>query len=343
MRILENRDRHLDFCKAVLVVMMVIIHAVQNFWVNHYNMHLTYFVTIGFVFLTNFIASVLIERKIEDKNYIKDSRLIARSVKLFCLFIILNIFGLIIFEERRFSIGAYGAGKLCKDIFLFNRQDLFAFDILVVLSLTYLILILLRRIWTHWFCIFICLLVIFQILFLFEAVNLFNHYGPKLVLAGLVGGLLGKTAVQVEWDYAISFVKENNVFAVWLVIISAAFFFTFSFVPENTSLQVFVHLPFTVIVLATLYSYSIITEKYSFKIVLWVFEILSRHMLLIYIFHIILIKSITTITNPKICNGYQTLILTCLAVILSFILAWTVEYLNGKSPIVKRIYSLALK
>ncbi len=319
--------------------MMIIIHAVQNFWVNTYNMHLTYFVTIGFVVLTNFIAAALAE----GENRIKDSRLVARSVKLICLFIILNIFGLMAFEDRRFSIENYGIWKLCADILLFNRQDLFAFDMLVVLSLTYPVLILLKRICAHWFSLFICTVVVFQTLLVFEAFNFFNHYGPKLVLAGVVGGLLGKTAAQVEWDYTISFIKRNMVFFVWLANISAAFFVAFSLVPENISLQVFAHLPLTVIVLATLYSYSVISENYFSKVALSVFKILSRHMLLIYVFHIIFIKSITTITYPKIYNWYQTLFLTCLALILSFTLAWAANYFSSKSTVVKRIYSFALK
>ncbi len=62
-----DRDGNLDVTKTFLVISMVFTHAFQCYLLGDYNRHFTYYVTVGFIFISGYMYSaVYAERMLNE-------------------------------------------------------------------------------------------------------------------------------------------------------------------------------------------------------------------------------------------------------------------------------------
>ena len=54
-RIFSARDQNFDFCRSFLVISMIFTHVFEVFYLYDYDRRITLFVTIGFVFDSEFV------------------------------------------------------------------------------------------------------------------------------------------------------------------------------------------------------------------------------------------------------------------------------------------------
>ena len=208
MKILQSHDNSLDVCRSFLIVSMVFTHVFEMFYLPDYNRRLTYFVTIGFVFLSGFTTGAIYYERICINSKLYFKTLTIRALKLLMMFVACNLFILTISDSRFIFFNQLSISEIFISIFLGTHQTLFGFDILVPLALTSFF---------SWFVLkFLNKHISSAIIFIFlsfiwisEQTNILDYYGVKLLFTGLVGCLTGRFLNRLNWDNTLRILSKN--------------------------------------------------------------------------------------------------------------------------------------
>ena len=99
-----GRNIALDYVKGLLVITMIVFHTFTNFYANPKTiLTITKFVSGGFIYLTGFLLGYHYLEKMNSDPIGTKKRLIIRALKLFSLFIIMNI-GIFVPSSTQFSL-----------------------------------------------------------------------------------------------------------------------------------------------------------------------------------------------------------------------------------------------
>jgi len=215
----------LDYTKGMLVLIMVLYHWINYFWIAQDNRYLR-FLTPSFIFITGFIISNVYLTKYGVKDPKLFKRLVERGLKILGVFICLNVIRSLVLSGSAlwtvpsarpsvsslievFTIGTGGGG---------GQSKLLAFYILVPISYLLIIsaLILgLTRFYRHMVWV-VCALSILCV----PGLAFFGLQSPNLELVSI--GMLGMVAGSVSIEKINSFVGHPYWLAVAYVFYLAA-------------------------------------------------------------------------------------------------------------------------
>jgi hypothetical protein len=343
MKILSYRDNDFDLPRSFLVLIMVISHVFQSFYIFDYNRHLTYFVLVGFVFLTGFTLSAVYHDRVIESPWFNIKRFMNRGFKLFIIFVICNIFTIMILPERLRHIALKTMLEIIKVAFFGTDQSLFAFDVLVPISITIFLcgflIILSKRNSTS------LLIIVFfwLILFLLEILKIFNYYSVKLIIVGIIGCLAANMALYLDWNKTIEKIKWNKF---WFFSLGGAIFLYFAFLVFLNSLNVRFPLLMSIDLIPTvsiLFYLYLISSRFKLsenRFLGYLNNSLSRYMLFAYLFHILAINCLFLFVPRDSLDLFQTILV---AVSLSGFIIFTCKSLDSlisKFDFIRKGYSL---
>ena len=342
VKLLESRDDNFDVCRSFLVVSMVVTHVFEMFYLPDYNRHLTYYVTIGFVFISGFTVGALYSERIRNdpQKYMK--KLMGRAYKLFIIFVICNSIIVLSIKTKFDAFIQLSIIDVIMSIFLGTNQALFGFDILVPIALTsFFSTFLLKARDSH-------LNLAFMLFFPLsvwgsEVANVLNYYGIKLLFIGLIGCLTGNLACNLDWDRTLKKLSNNSITTISGIAVLFYYTALIFFTTKSTPITVYYQVIPTIIMLFFVYMLSYdfrLSESLLIKIPN---KVLAKYMLFAYLFHILVINLLFLVIEKDSLDFFGTSILALF--VLSFTIATChfVDFLNLKSPVLAKIYSRIFK
>jgi hypothetical protein len=340
MKFLEYHDFYFDVCRAFLVVSMVFTHVFETLYTHDYNRNLTYFVTIGFVFISGLtIGALYNERmKIEPGKYAK--KLLYRSLKLIMIYIFCNVIVLVILPERLMVLKNQGVKEILLSLFLGTNQGVFGFDILVPIAFTsFFSLILLKMTKDH----LKLMVLFFFVLATIEFAGVLDYYGIKLLLVGMIGCLLGTIILQFNWDNAVVKLLRCHVVlinALFLLMFYVFFCFTGW---ECNSMLISLHLFSTIAILLVVYLTSRMLNLNDKQFARSYAVLLSKFMLFSYLFHILLLNILFVFIQKDSLSLYDTVCVGFLVLLVTTAACHIAEIFISKSLFFSRVYTAVFK
>lgn len=342
MKLLHSHDYNFDMCRSILIVSMILGHIFMQFYLPDYNRNLTNYATIGFVFLSGFTIGVLYYDRLKlcPHRYIK--RLISRTCKLLLIFIVFNIFILLSNKTRLNSLFDLGIGEIILGVFMGTKQALFGFDILIPIAFTSFFSWPLLKVLNKNMS--LLLLVVFILLvWFFEAAGIFNYYGIKYLLTGLIGCLLGRLISNLDWDQTMVTLSKFKATLGAGIFIIIYFMILFYFGDKSSPIKVHFHIIPTIIILFFVYAISYNSNLNHKVLIKRTNMTLSNNILFLYIFHIFLINSLFLFIKKDSLNFFATLFLGILFLTFNIIVCYFMDFLNSESIIFSKIYSKIFK
>lgn len=342
MKLLLTHDANFDVCRTFLVVSMVFSHVFEMFFLPDYNRHLTYYVTIGFVFLSGFAIGVLYSERIRinPQKYLK--RLTTRACKLFIMFVICNLVILLILKHRLDIFYQLSILEISTSVLLGTNQSLFGFDILIPIALTSLFSWLLLKVQGGRVSLVLIFLFFVSLSFM-ETLNLLNYYGIKFMFVGLIGCLLGKLISDLDWSHALKTVVRSTGAIIGGIAVLSYYAILLFFSNKGSPINVYYHLIPSIAILFFVYMLSYDVRLGEWLVIKILNKTLGRYMLFAYLFHILVINSLFIfIPKDSLCLlGTSVLAL----LVLSFTIAtcYLLDLLNLKSAVFAKTYSTFFK
>jgi len=342
VKLLQSYDDNFDVCRSFLIVSMVITHIFEMFYLPDYNRRLTYYVTIGFVFLSGFTVGALYSERIRINPQKYAKKLMGRAYKLLLLFVICNFFILLISQSRFNILIKLNIFDIVISIFLGTNQDLFGFDILIPIALTsFFSWSLLKALNNRLSLVFIFFFLLF--LWFSETVNVLNYYGVKFLLIGIIGCLIGKLASNLDWSRALKTLSRSYATIICGILILIYYATMFLFSKQSGPIKVHYHLIPTVIMMFFVYilSYDFqLNDKLLIKIPN---KTLSKNILFAYLFHLLVINILFLFIRKDSLSFFGTSVLALFVLSFTIATCYFVDFLNLKSVISARIYSSLFK
>lgn len=335
-RFLESRDRDFDTCRVFLIISMIIAHAFEGFYQPDFNRQLTAFVTVGFVFLAGFTTSTIYADRMATESLNYFGRFLKPSIKLTVLFFVCNVGKFIVKRNILSTLVQYTPMRVVQSVVLGLDQNLFGFGILIPISFTiflsWFLLSIQSRIWS------LPLAGAFFIVFwISEHWSLFNYFGIKFVLVGLIGSLMGKWVSGLSWKSSLLRLSALGINTGSGIFIFCYYLMLLFWSGRGSHLNFSVHLLPTIILLYLVYVISLKLRLARLIALRMLAETLSKHMLFAYIFHIGLLNLLCLVISKKGLDLLST------AEVSLFVLGVTVAtcYLLNRAN-KKWVYSQAL-
>lgn len=340
-KIFQNRDMDFDFCRSFLIVSMIFTHIFEFYYLPDYNRNLTYYVTLGFVFISGFAQGA---QSSSSDSFGLDTSLLfkkvfKRSMKLILLYSICN-FGIIVMDQSRFDL-IKNCNPITIAIFALSgdADDIFSFDILPAISLTAIF---------SWFIISVTKhmksnVILISIIPFFLLYAIESFFGPKLFtikmsMVGLSGILLGKAASQINWLYFTQFLSFWKI-TIFTGILSALYFSSvyFLFIPLSPIL-IWRHFFPTIILMLFIYmlSYDIRLKEYQW--VLFLNATVGKYMLFTYILHIGVIR-FSNLFIERNLGLLECVVLSFFLLAIMLMLCYLTNIFRQKHIVIDRLYN----
>ena len=200
MRFLEKRDQDFDTVKSFLICSMIIAHGFQWFSLSGYNRNLTYYVLVGFVFLSGLTVGAIYQAKLLEKPFQYSINIFIRSFKLLCIFLAANALMFLLQTRRMMQIFNLPPEEIILSLYSTGEnRSYFSFLVLIPISFTFVgsIFLLSWRKRTIDYAIFV---IGIGLLWVIEKYDYLNYYGIKLLITGLIGVILAKLLYFVDWE-----------------------------------------------------------------------------------------------------------------------------------------------
>lgn len=319
------------------MIAMIFTHAFESFYAPDYNRHLTYFVTVGFAFLAGFtFTGVYAERICSNRTSI--FKLIIRGGKLLLIFLACNLPGLLLLPKR---FDHMQVPEIISAMLLGTHQNLFAFDILVPIAFIVCAAGFLVRLCKGKKVLFLSLIAI-ALITASEISALYNYYGIKLLLTGVIGSCLAVWATTTDWPM----VKARLAAPHWLGFFAIAiivYYFTLILFSTGTHWFVSIHLIPTAFMLTMVYMASHAFSLTQLPGVSLFNATLSKHMLFAYLFHILLIGLLFLVIGHDSMSLPATIAAGCIVLGITVGVCSTLNYMIAHSPLIARTYALVFK
>lgn len=332
-KFLQMHDVNFDSCRSFLVAAMVLTHVLQSF--TGYNRSLTFFVTIGFVFISGLsLGAVYIERVQKNSN-LYWLRLGRRSIKILFLFIFYNTILFLLIPGKLSQVCNLGLAGCFTSALWGTTQEIYCFDILIPLAFVTFMIVPLLRIKPSWVYGIIVLLVISGLI-LAEYFKFKVYYSFGLLLCGIVGGSFGRLLHGINNWSLIGGTLARYKF-VFFILIAAAYGVLYK---SNHGSAFFMHLVPTILILFSVYFLSKSMKLDSYRSISKFNKLLSKNMLFIYIVHIIILGFVR-IALPGERFPYPIVFTFFLSFLLFMVLLTSLsERFRSRYPFFDRAYKL---
>ena len=342
MKLLQSRDDNFDVCRSFLIISMVFTHVFEMFYLPDYNRHLTYYVTIGFIFLSGFTIGALYTERFRINPKKNLGKLFGRGFKLVVIFIICNLIILCIDPVRFKPLFQLGMLGIIMSVFLGTNQSIFGFDLLIPLAFTsFFSGLLLNNLNNRQILFFLFLSLL--LLWVSESLSVSNYYGVKFVITGIIGCCLGNLSGNLDWDKTMKAFSRRVLVIIFGILIILYYTIIFYLEKGIDSFRLYYHLIPTVMILFFVYMLSYdfqLSKKLVIKIPN---QTLSKNMLFAYLFHIFVINVLFLFIRKDSLAFFQTSLLAFLVLFFTTTICCFVDLLNSKSVVSKKIYSSVFK
>lgn len=339
---LKTRDNDFDTTKSFLIISMIIAHSFQRMWVFKYDMNLTYYVIIGFVFLAGLtLGSVFYDKLLSNRSQFS-WYVFSRGLKLFIIFLLTNTI-IILLSPQLLSQLLVSEPH---DIFLalmdtkrrINTQGvIFSFLVLVPISLTFIFglpLLIWKNKTLDWFL----LSVIIIALWIIEITGNLDYYTVDLMIVGCIGVLLAKILTAVNW------IAFRSVLSKWILPIFICYFvYQAGLVAGNPDAHFLVqhYIIVTILLLLAIYLVSYRLKLTSFVIVGLLNHGLAKYMLFAYLFHIFFLVILGKFVSRG--NFCFALVIGLFTFALTISAGLTVDLLTKKNKAFNKLYAFIFK
>ena len=342
MKLLATHDQNFDGVRTFLISAMIFTHGFEMFYILDYNRRLTYFVTIGFVFLSGFTMGVLYTERIRSDKFRWIMKLSIRSLKLLLIFVACNFFVVLCSPVKKTLIMKQSVADIIISMLLGDNQRLFAFDILVPIALT------------SFFFIFISVLFrdvrafVFVAVFLFligatEYYDIMNYFGVKFLLIGLAGSVSGYLVGLLDWQRTLRVMIQYGF--IWIIGAGLLLFFLSLgiFTQKGGEIDIAYQIIPTAALLLWVY---LISFRWSLSY-RWSVSLLNRtlstNILFAYLFHILLINILFLMIPKDSLSLFPTLLVSVLILILTIATCQVLNILSSTSVMFQKLYSTLFK
>lgn len=340
VKFLQSHDLDFDVCRSFLVVSMVFTHVFEMLYINDYNRNLTYFVTIGFVFLSGLTIGALYHGRIKTDGKRYGQKLLNRSLKLVIIYMVCNLFILIISPGRLVVLSGISLRKILVSICLGTKQEVFGFDILIPMAFTSFFSLGLLKMKNNQVKLAGFL---FFVLGVIEYQNVFNFYGVKLLLVGIIGCLIGIILIRYNWNYIIDKLLQYNAI-MFCVVFLLVFYGLLCIVNcKQSSMIVSFHLLSTIVILMLVYLVSQNYALRNMRMVKSFVMLISKFMLLAYLFHILFLNTLFVFFHRDSLGLYNTISVGILVLSVTVVVCWLTKITISKSMLFSRLYSIVFK
>jgi hypothetical protein len=337
MRFLERRDDDFDIVKSFLVVSMIVAHAFQWFYIPIYNKNLTYYVLIGFVFLSGLTVGSVYREKFMTKPFIYTWSILLRALKLLAIFVLANALIMLLYPDMIRQARMLGPTDLFVSALLRDGAARFSFAVLVAISFTFVGSVALLGLRNRSLDL---LFLGFGIsaLWVIEITGNFDYYTVKMTIVGLIGVLSGKALGCVDWEKMKSTLSKWT-FAIWgCYIVYQAALLVYN---EEWKLHVGHYINVTIILLLAVYLTSYRIGLICFGVVESLNRSLAKHMLFAYLYHLIFLRFLAKFVGRGDFLFATLISLFTLAV--TILGGLSVDALTGKYKTLNRTYALVFR
>ena len=321
---------------------MVITHVFEMFYIPDYDRRLTYYVTIGFVFLSGFTVGARYSEKTRANPRESAKKLMSRGYKLLLVYAISNFLVLLI-RRSKFDILIESTPlDIVMSVFLGTNQRLFGFDILVPIALTSIFSWVLLKLFNNW--VQLAAIFLFALLLrVFETENLLDYYGVKLLVIGLMGCLAGSLLRKLDWQNALGTLLRYHATLMSGMVVLLYYITMIVFSGGNAPIMVHYHVIPTVVMLLFVYMLSYVFHLGENFLIKLLNMTLAKYMLFAYLFHILLINVLFLWVRHDSLGFMHTLAVGVFVLLMTVAACYFVELTTSKSPICARIYSTGFK
>jgi len=337
MRFLEKRDDDFDIVKSFLVVSMIIAHSFQVFYIPIYNKHLTYYVLVGFVFLSGLTIGSVYQEKFLTKPGVYGWVIISRALKLLGIFIFANAIIMLLAPNTILQSRELGLTDLLVSALLRDGGARFSFAVLIAIGFTFVGSVALLS-WRRHLVDFLCWGLMISALWVIEIMGILDFYTVKMTIVGLIGVSSGKMLSSVNWGKIRSTLSKWY-FAAWACYITyQASLIAFD---ETWRLNMGHYINVTIFLLLAVYltSYRIGLSNYGAAKLLN--KTLAKHMLFAYLFHLIFLRFFAKFIQRG--NFPFAFVVSLITLTITILVALSINTLTGKYKALNRTYSLVFR
>jgi hypothetical protein len=344
-KIFYNRDTDFDFCRFFLVVSMIFTHVFEHFNVFPHNFRITFYVTIGFVLISGFVIGGKNSHRVGQAPYKYLHKYFSRFGKIFMIYFFLNL-PVILLEPSR--LDRLHQTSIIEFLWLTLSGELggvFAFDILPAIALTtffaWAIMSSTKKIRIG-FIASLLSIIPFSLLFILELYAGDKYITIKLLLIGIFGCLLGKSASLINWKNFLKLISNKKLLissCFILILYFSAIFYNFW---PNGPILLWRHLLPTTLLIFFVYVFSYYLSIGKIKWIRFLSFIFSEYMLFSYIFHIGLIKLGRVFIDD---NFYlvDTIFIGILFNAITITACFLIDIGRKRVKIISRLYSFIFK
>lgn len=204
-----ERIHEIDFTKGILIIFMVLYHSLNYLSYGSSRYNYLAFLPPSFIMISGFIITHIYLPKYGSDTKKLNTRLVVRSLKLFLIFIFLNLLARMIFSVNHYGI-PLNFDVFYKEwfaIYLVGSTRMLSFEILLPISYILLISTFVLRLQsaTRYFISFFAI-IIFSVCIL---TKYYDHsiYNLNMVSFGVIGMLIGQLPINLINGFAISGIK----------------------------------------------------------------------------------------------------------------------------------------
>ena len=333
-RFLDAHDENFDVCRSFLAISMIVTHVFEMFLINDYNRSLTYFVTVGFVYISGLTIGAIYSQRFYEYPYKTIKKMVSRFLKLVFIYVFLNALVMVVMPWRFKEIYYWKIEKIIISVALGHANRMFGYDILIPIAFTSLFSCLTffryKLIYDAFF-----IVSSFVLMYTLNTCYKYNDYGVILLIIGLIGSLMGKLLKKFELNY-ICYILKNKLIVFVLLILCIYYYYLIVVVWEKC-VRIWYHFLPTIILLITIYSISIKINPLIIKINK-INSILSSNLLFIYIYHIAIINCLFYVIRKDSLTFIKTVNLSLALLVFVTLSCFLIDYLCKKSPFFKSLY-----
>jgi hypothetical protein len=337
MRFLEGRDQDFDIVKTFLVISMVIAHAFQWFYIPIYNKNLTYYVLIGFVFLSGLTVGGVYQERFLTKPSTYTWAILLRAMKLLGIFLFANALIILLYPAALWQARNLPLTDLLASALLRDEAFRFSFSVLVAISFTFVGSVALLR-WRRCFLDPIFLGFGISALWIIEITGHFDYYTVKMTIVGLIGVLSGKILGFFEWE------KLKTALSKWYLAIWTCYVaYQAALLAFNTEWRLLVghYINVTIFLLLAVYLTSYHLGLGYYKVFGLLNRSLAKHMLFAYIFHLMFLRVLTKVTSRG--DIYFAIGISLLTLWITIVGGLLIDVSTARYKTLNRTYSLIFR
>lgn len=339
---LKARDSDFDTTKSFLIISMIVAHSIQKMFISLYDRNLTYYVPIGFVFLSGLtLGGVFFDKLLSNRNQFS-WHVLSRGLKLLIIFLILNLI-LILISPHLLKLLLSSKSS---EIFLAlinserggnNPSIFFSFVVLVPIAFTFIFgftLLIWKNNKLDWALIALGIIA----LWIIEKTGNLDYYAVKLTIIGCIGILLAKMLHSANW---LNMISKLSKWVIPIFICYIVYQAVLIVINQDAALLPQHYIFVTTLLLLTVYLTSYRLELTSFKMVELINRGLAKHMLFAYLFHILFLTILQKFVSRG--NVYFTIVVSLLTIVVTTSAGLIVNAMTKKYRTFNKLYAFIFK